>query len=237
MRRTILDFIFRRKKRGHASLNRPSFSGALERLKARRIPVNTVLDVGASDGCWSRDLMRVYPHARYHCIEAQAPHEPGLRQFAAEHSNVSYVLAAAGAEEGQIHFDATALLGGIASHTPLGQNGIVVPMTTLDIQVAKLALAPPFLIKLDTHGFEIPILNGATATLAQSEVLIIEAYNFKIAPTAVLFYELCQFLEGKGFRCIDLYDPAFRARDHAFWQMDLVFARATRPEFQSPSFT
>lgn len=44
-------------------------------------------------------------------------------------------------------------------------NPHVVPATTIDLEVAERGLQAPFVIKLDTHGFELPILNGARGTL------------------------------------------------------------------------
>ena len=109
-------------------------------------------------------------------------------------------------------------------------------MTTIDNQVRRRGLAGPFLIKLDTHGFELPILAGAAGTLGMTTALVIEVYNFKIAPTAVRFPQLCQFMEDKGFRCVDIFDPMYRPKDRVFWQMDMVFMRADRPEFKSNTF-
>ena len=97
-------------------------------------------------------------------------------------------------------------------------------------------MPPPFLIKLDTHGYELPILAGAARTLQQTEVLIVEVYNFPGSAPAVSFYEFCRLMAEKGFRCIDLLDPLYRPRDEALWQMDLVFLRESRPEFQYNEF-
>jgi hypothetical protein len=105
-----------------------------------------------------------------------------------------------------------------------------------DAQVAARDLRPPFLIKLDTHGFEMPILAGAEQTLEQTNVLVIEAYNFDIASSAVRFAELCARLEARGFRCVDLFDVMYRPADNALWQMDLIFIRADRPEFLSNAY-
>jgi hypothetical protein len=41
------------------------------------------------------------------------------------------------------------------------------------IDQLTVQLKGPFLIKLDTHGFEVPILRGAPATLLQTEGLIV----------------------------------------------------------------
>jgi FkbM family methyltransferase len=231
MRRKLIRYFLRKKGLTIAPLNGPSLDAALARLKARGIPVQSVLDVGASNGCWSEKLLTVYPGARYLCIEAQAAHEPALREFVARRPNVQYAITAAGAEEGEIYFDATDLFGGVASYAPLEKKCIRVPVTTLDRLVERHALQPPFLIKLDTHGFEMPILSGARETLARSSVLVIEVYNFKIAPEALLFHELCRYLSERGFRCLDLFDVLYRPKDDAFWQMDLLFVRADRPEF------
>jgi hypothetical protein len=38
-------------------------------------------------------------------------------------------------------------------------------VTTVDIEVAQRALLGPYLIKLDAHGFEVPILIGAQEAL------------------------------------------------------------------------
>jgi hypothetical protein len=55
--------------------------------------------------------------------------------------------------------------------------------------------------------------------------------QFQIAPEAVLFPEMCAYLEGHGFRCMDMYDLLYRPRDNAFWQMDMLFMKADRDEF------
>lgn len=175
--------------------------------------------------------MKYYPEAQYLLIEAQEVHAAALKQFAAARQNVQFILAAAGEAAGQIYFDAADPFGGQASHEPYASNNIQVRMTTIDDEIAARALPQPYLLKFDTHGFEVPILKGAARTLKDTAVIVMECYNFKIAPDCLLFPEMCEYLKVLGFRCIDLVDPLYRPHDNSFWQMDLVFVRADRPEF------
>jgi len=219
-------------------LDRPTGTDALMRLSRRGVGLfNTVIDVGASDGIWSEKLMHHVPSADYFLIEALPVHESGLKAFCTRHPNASYVLAAAAAEEGEISFATTDdPFGGGASGDPTGANNIRLPATTIDAQVAKRRLRGPFLIKLDTHGFEVPILAGAKDTLEQTDVLVIECYNFTLTPGCLQFFEMCEKMRSMGFRCIDLFDIGYRPGDTALWQMDMVFMRADRPEFQDNTF-
>lgn len=211
--------------------DRATMEGAFRALMRRGHRIGTVVDIGASNGSWSASLMRHLPGCRYLLVEAQPVHEPALREFCAHRPNAQFVLAAAGDKPGQIYFDAADPLGGQAAYTPHSPSDIRVPVVTIDAEVTAKNLPGPFLLKFDTHGFEVPILQGAAATLARTEVIIMECYNFRIAPEALTFDEMCRFLGERGFRCIDLVEPMHRPRDDAFWQMDLVFVRADRPEF------
>jgi Methyltransferase FkbM domain len=109
-------------------------------------------------------------------------------------------------------------------------------VVTLDATLKARNLPGPYLLKFDTHGYEVPILSGAAATLAQTEVIIMECYNFRIAPECLTFHEMCGHLAQRSFRCIDLVEPMHRPHDDAFWQMDLVFARDNRPEFSHQGY-
>jgi FkbM family methyltransferase len=213
-----------------------TFAAALDRLRQRRLQLGTVIDVGASDGRWSAEFLPCQPKARYLCVEANPFHRAGLEAFAAKHPQAQFELCAAGDRDGQIYFDVSEPFGGLARESPIGSQCIAVPVSTIDTLVATHQLLPPYLIKLDTHGFELPILAGAALTLEQTEALIVEVYNFPGDPPAVSFHEFCRFLAGKGFRCADLFDPLYRPSDGALWQMDLVFLRQTRPEFQYPAY-
>jgi FkbM family methyltransferase len=51
------------------------------------------------------------------------------------------------------------------------------------------------LIKLDTHGYEIPIFEGALKALKKTEVLIVEVYGFHVSSTGLLFHNLSSYLE------------------------------------------
>jgi FkbM family methyltransferase len=215
---------------GH-DLDPVSLEGALGRCRRRGVEIGTVIDVGASDGRWTEECLRVWPGASYFLIEAQAPHEAALRKMKARVPKLEYLMAAAGDLEGEIFFDATDLLGGIASHTPFQENCIVVPVTTIDAEIARRGLRPPFLIKLDTHGFERAILQGAISALSHTVLLVVETYNFNFTSENLRFPAMVEHIETLGFRCADLCDPVHRPDDHVLWQFDLFFAPANATVF------
>lgn len=213
-----------------------TMDAALARLASSHPDLGTIVDVGASDGSWTLRARRHHPNADFLLIEAlERPHGPKLRSLAAD-PKLHVVLAAAGDHAGSVHFDASDEFGGAASEVPTGADDVVVPMTTIDDEIDRLGLPGPFAIKLDTHGFELPILAGATNTLSQTDVVIIEAYNFELRPGVLTFPDLIRHMEGLGFRVLDLVDVMRRPADAALWQFDVVFARSDRPEFQRYSY-
>jgi FkbM family methyltransferase len=215
----------------HVDMAQATTECALQRIVKRKHPFKTVIDIGASDGRWSSSLMRHFPLCQYLLIEAQPIHETALRRFCSVHKNTQFALAAAGETVGQINFDAAEPFSGQASHAPYPAHNIIVPMTSIDHEVQSRQLEGPYLMKLDTHGYEVPILKGALQTLLATEVIVMECYNFRIAPECLLFFEMGEHMKGLGFRCIDFIGPLFRPHDDALWQMDLVFVKDSRSEF------
>ena len=213
-----------------------SLDAVLKRCRQRGSQVSTVIDVGASNGCWSRRVVKHFPQASFLMVEARSEHEKGLQKTVRNYPNFDYVIAAAGNRVGSIYFDATKLFGGLASDSPFAQNCIEVSVTTIDMLVREKGLKPPFLIKLDTHGFEVPILEGASDTLAQSSIVILETYNFTIADQSLRFYEMCTRMEQYGLRCVDICEPMHRPGDGVFWQIDIVFAPIGDAAFVSDSY-
>ena len=215
--------------------NPTSLDAALTRVSVRHPKIGTVIDVGASDGRWTKEVQKFYPRAAYFLVEANPVHETHLKDLQRTDPRVNYVLAAAGDREGQIYFDASDPFGGVASQEPVeGYQSL--PVTSVDHQVATRNLQPPYLLKLDTHGFEVPILRGAAKTLKQTEIAIIEAYNFQIEPNSLKFYEMCAYMAELGFSPVDLVDPLHRGYDQAFWQLDLIFVPSTSKEFSHSKY-
>lgn len=209
---------------------------AMRRVRDRGVTVGTIIDVGASDGHWTEQALRIWPEARCHLIEANSAHAPSLRAFAETRPNVSYSVAAAGKTAGEtLKFKASDdLYGGTLTSGDLrpDERYIEVPVTSLDHEMSERNLQGPFLVKLDTHGFETPILDGAREVLKQTNLAIIEVYVFPLAPESLRFHEMCSYMEDLGFRTIDFAEPLWRPYDKALWQFDLLFIKKDRLEFQ-----
>jgi FkbM family methyltransferase len=209
---------------------RLSLETSLERWATRNI--GGVIDVGASDGRWTELVMRHFPRAEYLLIEAQGgPHEARLRDLKRRNKNVDYLIAAAGDRNGLLHFDASDPFGGVASDKPFDSGDIEVPAVTVDRVVEQRGLPGPYLLKLDTHGFEAPIFEGARRTLEQTNLIIVEVYNFTLFDGALRFPQMCEFLGERGFRPLDLFDVMHRPKDGALWQFDLLLGRDSDEEF------
>ena len=213
-----------------------SMKGALLRCVQRGLKVNSVIDIGASNGSWSDICLKYIPNASYLLIEAQEAHKESLQIFKNNHNNVDYIISAAGSYEGEIYFDNTGLFGGLASETPFEENCIRVPVITIDSEVKKNNLKPPYLIKLDTHGYELPILIGAKETIKNASLIILEAYNFKLTKDSLKYYEICAYMESIGFQSIEMVDTMLRMYDHTLWQMDIFFIPMNSKEFSFNSY-
>jgi FkbM family methyltransferase len=209
---------------------------ALGWLRDHRIPVTTVLDVGASDGRWTEMCAEYFPQASYVLYEPQPIHEAALAAFPGRVPYRATVVGkAVGREPGVTYFDVSDPLGGALSSEQTSDT-MAVDMTSIDVSVDEVGAAGPFLLKLDTHGFERSILDGAAATLPQCTALIIEAYNYRITDEAMLFYELCAYLDERGFRPVNVVDVMHRAYDASLWQFDMVFVRSDWPGFGHVAF-
>lgn len=209
---------------------------ALERITRRGLHIETVVDVGASNGSWSEVCMQFLPEAQYMLVEAQRGHAKELDIFCSKYSNVRTIFAAAGNEDGFCYFDDSDPFGGLASNETSEKCRTKLPMVRLDSLVSEKNLSGPFLLKLDTHGFELQIIQGAEELLRNAELAIIESYIFRLNDKALLSHELCVEMDKRGFQLVDFSEPMWRTKDQALWQWDLFFVKKTNPVFNSNSY-
>lgn len=228
------------KKKKHPTLsaeNKFTMEGALKRAKERGVKANAIFDIGAAQGKWTLNAMKLWPESQYCLFEPLEERKNELSALAQKHSNLHPVFKGASNEETEIQFYVTDDLdgSGIAdngSHAQLRK----VKTTSIDKQVQELKLKAPFIIKLDTHGYEVPILEGAENALKQTELVIVECYGFQIAPASLLFWEMCRYMEQKGFRLIEIVDVVNRQKDEIFWQCDAFFIPSDSPYFVSTTY-
>jgi len=202
-----------------------SMSFALNRIIDHSIEVQNIIDIGASNGKWSLNALEFFPLTQFQAIEPLEERETALKILKKNHKNFDYELCVAGnSDVEQVLLNVAEDLDG---STVGGRGGRqrYVKQKTIDKIVFDKKLKGPFLLKFDTHGYEIPILDGAKGTLANTNIIIMEVYNFRITESALLFHEMCTHMEKLGFRCYDIVDPMLRIFDKTFWQMDIFFCR------------
>ena len=208
---------------------------ALRHLARRAGTVATVLDIGASDGRWSAQSLPLFPAARFVGIDPLEERRAALERLKQREPRFDYELCAAGASDGgTVELGVGADLDG----STVGGAGRTrrVPLRSIDGIVRAKGCQGPFLLKFDTHGFEVPILEGAAATLAATHFIVMEVYNYRHVTGTLLFPEMCALLDTHGFRCFNMADPLQRPLDGCLWQMDLFYARKDHEFFRDDAF-
>jgi FkbM family methyltransferase len=204
---------------------------ALRRAALRGIEIQSVFDMGASDGKWSKAAMSVFPEAKFLGIEPLKEREPALKALRKRCSNFDYDLCVAGDSDSlEVSLSVTEDLDGSTVDSGGGITRMV-PSKTLDTLVSEHQLKGPFLLKFDTHGYELQILRGSEKVLLETNIIVMEVYNFQITENSLRFHEMCAHLEELGFRSFDMAGPMLREYDNAFWQVDLLFARTEERMF------
>lgn len=215
-----------------------SMLSALENIKKRGYSPSSIIDIGASNGKWSVMGHTVFPDAHFLLFEPLVENRAAVSELVHKHKNWHYCQKAAGNEAGTVSINVAEDLDGsaVVFEDQLSDTAKQFPMTTVDSVCQDIGLPAPYLVKLDTHGFEVPILEGMKGIWNKIDFLIVEAYNFKLHARCLRFFELAALLEKEGFLPIDLVDVRHRPGDYLFWQMDIVFGRKGQKELQRGTY-
>jgi FkbM family methyltransferase len=184
---------------------------ALARLRDRGWRPRCVYDVGASNGAWTHTAAEVFPLASYHLFEPLADecYRPYL-DWLSQRRDLSIAVHPIALD----NRDGDAVLG--VSTDPVGSSLLVespidgfpsverVSARTLDGYRRQHSLPAPDLLKLDTQGTELRILEGAEATLRRVQVVLVEAWLERgYGPGTPLMHELLAWLSERGLRAVE----------------------------------
>lgn len=212
------------------------YANFISSLKERGFAPGTVIDVGVATGTpW---LHGHFDKARLVLIEPNPRFEQDLQRMANRWGAVVYQHAV-GAAPGQLVLHEDQVAPSSSSHFDLDagfraqreQSGttrtfmdIVVPVKTLD-DTLDGSFPGPYLLKIDTEGFERDVLLGATRTLAHTAIVIAEV---SVAPRfagSYSFAELVSLLHERRFRLFDILDVTTLGRGGGINYMDAAFVR------------
>lgn len=218
-------------------VSKDNMSAALNRLKKNGVQPSIIIDLGAAAGTWTLECMKHYPSSEYLLFEPLEERKNELNSLASTNKNIHPVFAAVGNKMGSVSFVVSDDLDGSGVYDAESDGGNrKVDLVTIDHVVNEKHLKGPFLIKFDTHGFEVPILTGAGDTLKKTDAIIMECYGFQIADNCLRFPEMCLHLEKLGFRLSDIVNVKRRPGDDFFWQCDAVFIRKEDPRLSKTSY-
>jgi FkbM family methyltransferase len=221
-------------KTDNSKVNVTGMEEGLLRMKKLGILPDTIVDIGAAQGSWTIKGLKFWPNSRYELVEPLSENENHLKELKIAKRNINFHLAVAGESSGEAWLEVSPDLDGSGVYGGSTLNSRQVPIVRVDDIVRETVGS--ILLKLDTHGYELPILKGAEEALKRTSLLVIEVYGFRISPTCLLFHELSTELEKWGFRLIDMVDIMRRPGDNAFWQCDAFYIRKDHPVFQNITY-
>lgn len=198
----------------------PSKVDCLRVLKRAGLHPASIIDVGVHTG--TPELMAAFPTVHHLLVEPEAAHAEAIE---AAYRDIPHTLAAAAASDRDGAAELTAEHRGGRSevtHSRLetiegrSDTGAAsqVRLARLDSLVSEAGLKGPFLLKIDTDGYELEVLAGAPETLRQSAIVIIEAPLHALTERAAP-------VEAAGLRLFDISDLAYY--HDTLSQVDLVF--------------
>lgn len=173
--------------------------GRLVRARGAR-PPGWAIDVGAHVGGFSRDLAATGLFAGVLAFEPNPANATALEALAASEPRIKPVRSAVGAREGhaELHCDANTATGSLLGYRPGYANAgpvarLPVPVVTLDSARARAPLAgePISVVKIDTQGQDLAVLQGARDLLAAErpilvvELIYVPLYSGQARPEAI----------------------------------------------------
>lgn len=204
-------------------------------MKARGFNPRTILDIGAYKGDWARKVHDIWPDAKITMFEANAERAPFLKDTA-ETIGGAYHVGLLGAEDG-IEVPFTVMETGSSVFEP--NNSFERTHTTkilhrVDTLLADLPAVD--FMKLDTQGYELEILKGASRLMPTAQAILLEVAFLQINKGGPLLHDVVAFMKERGFVAYDVVEIHPRLKDRATGRIDLMFVPEDSPLIAETSY-
>ncbi|HEY9610730.1 FkbM family methyltransferase [Allocoleopsis sp.] len=224
----LLGLEIHRKRQAIAQTPRASMYGCLSQACQNGLQPKTIIDVGAASG--TPALYEVFPEARHILIEPLEEYIPHLNSLVDKLEQAEYIIAAATPQPGNLVINVHPDLVGSSFYKEEEDsdvNGIerTIPGMTLDNICSERGIEGPYLIKIDTQGYELEVLKGAQTVLKDTELVILEVSFFEFFKDGPQIYDCMTFMKEQGFVAYDIFDLQYRLLDGAMSQVDIAFVR------------
>jgi len=203
----------------------PDALKSLERLKKSGFAPHTVFDVGAYQGDFTGMCLNIWPDSQIHAFEA-LPDKAQQLESRFQGKKVKVVGNLVGDERKEVQFFADETASSVLESqefTP--KKKLNLKMITLDDYVLENSLPAPNFLKIDTQGYEYPILKGFEKNLEKVEVLLLELNFIEIYYKVTLAHKIIEHLSNHGFVVYDVCEIHRRPLDRALIQMDFLFVK------------
>jgi FkbM family methyltransferase len=198
---------------------------SLQKARNAGVCVKQVVDVGASNGIWTRQALRIFPDAKYFLFDALESNRSALEKLKREQPACDYWIGALGPETGTQQFFSTGDQSSFfKSETFPSNETLQLDIRRLDAFVESGAMQLPELIKADIQGFELEMLKGAARCLEHAELVLLEVSFHQVYARAPLAHDVVAWMGERGFRLYDICTYSQRISDKQLTQSDFLFA-------------
>lgn len=184
----------------------------------------TIVDVGAFEGDWSKMAHRIWPESHLIMVEPSAAKRPHLA-IVANALKASVFCELVGAEDDAVvSFDVMGTGSSVLSErSPLDRTVENRHLRRLDSMLKEIDA--PALLKIDTQGYELEVLKGATSVLSSIDAILLEVAIIEINEGAPLIHDVLLYMKSIGFVSYDILEIHRRPLDNALNQIDVLFIR------------
>lgn len=178
-----------------------------------------IIDVGVADG--SHDLYARFPNAFIDLFEPHPTYQDQLVTTIVRQRPARLHRMALGGEAAS----ATLYLKGRTGSSIVqdaGRGSLTVDVRRLDAVLVPAEIRRPALLKIDTEGYEMAVLRGASGLLSAIDCVVVEIHFSK--PDQYQPNDIIDFLGRHGFQMREMLD--FHVKDHCVVCADFVFRRS-----------
>lgn len=202
----------------------------LKQVQSSGLQINTVYDIGAWDGNWSRMAKaQAIPNADFFLFEANPAYKDSLSGsgftsfcgMALSNPGRTFVEFYNGTNTGDSYYKETTKFYD-------NQGSITLPCITLDALKRSANLPIPQFIKIDTQGSELDILSGADSFIKDVDLIYTECPIVKYNAGAPNIQEYLDFFKQREFIPINVFET--HVGEATLIQVDIMFMKKESKE-------